>query len=122
MNNNDALPPIKCEMTDPRGKQIILFEDTWDIHIQEGHPEMEGHLNDVVTTIENPDWIREGRNTETEELYVKVKTRSKLEFTGTLAATRIIDGKMVIMTTAYEGNDSEHKGKMKWSKSKGELL
>jgi len=119
--SNKVLPAIKCEMTDPRGKKVILLEETWDMHIVEGHPEMDGHLDDVVETIENPDWIREGRDTRKEELYVKVETKSKLEFTGTLAATRIIDGKMVIMTTAYKGDDSMYKGKMKWSKSKGQL-
>ena len=80
-----------------------------------------GRLDDVVATIEDPDWIREGRDVKTEELYVRVESQSKLEFTGTLAATRMIDGKMVIMTTAYDGNDSDHKGKMKWSKIKGDL-
>ena len=35
---------------------------------------MEGRLDDVVATIEDLDWIREGWNTKTEELYVKVKT------------------------------------------------
>ncbi len=119
--SDKALPPIKCEMTDPRGKQIILLEETWDMHIVEGHPEMDGRLDDVVATIEDPDWIREGRDVKTEELYVRVESQSKLEFTGTLAATRMIDGKMVIMTTAYDGNDSDHKGKMKWSKIKGDL-
>ncbi len=119
--SNEALPAIKCEMTDPRGNKVLLFEETWDNHITEGHPEMDGRLDAVVATIEDPNWIREGRDPETEELYVRVHTRSKLEFTGTLAATRMVDGKMVIMTTAYEGNDSDHKGKMKWSKTKGEL-
>ncbi|MGA1133860.1 MAG: hypothetical protein ACO31I_16640, partial [Prochlorotrichaceae cyanobacterium] len=51
--------------------RILLYEQTWDIHISGGHPEMIDRYDDVKTTIEDPDRIREGRKPETEELYVK---------------------------------------------------
>lgn len=112
---------ILLEITDPRGISVILYEDTWEDHITFNHPEMEDKLHELAETVKDPDWIREGRVPETEELYVKARTISNTEFSGTLASTRMEDGELVVVTTSYEGNDSEFKGKMKWSKNRGDL-
>lgn len=112
---------ILCEMTDPRGKCIVLYEDTWVNHIVEGHPEMEGNLHALVETIEDPDLIREGRSSST-ELYLKINSVSNMEFTGIFAATKIIDDQLTLVTTSYEGDDNTSKGTTKWTKTNGEVL
>lgn len=45
------------------GKTIRLPEERW-LHIIEGHPEMEGHLHDVLLTVAKPDIILQGRKGE----------------------------------------------------------
>ena len=103
---------IKDEFIDPRGKKIILYEQTWDIHISGGHPEMINRYDDVKTTIEDPDHIREGRKPETEELYVKNFIHDDV-----FVSTRDIDQETTtIVTSSYSGTDRNSKGTIKWSK------
>jgi hypothetical protein len=50
--------PILAEMTTPEGVRVVLFEETWLLHIldrQNGHPELEPHLPGVLSTITQPD-------------------------------------------------------------------
>lgn len=118
MHNKDILTTL----TDPRGKEIILYRDTWEYHIVEGHPEMENNLENLSNTITDPDYIKEGRVPESEELYFKSTTVSGTTFTGIFASTREIDGATVIVTTAYEGNSTSFKGNTKWTKHNGEVI
>ena len=112
------MPTILIEMTDPRDKNVILYEETWENHIIDGHPEMEDSFNTLVETIKNPDFIREGRNPKSEELYVKItENQSTTVYTGVFVATRDIPSSdHTIVTTAYIGDDSPRKGNIKWSK------
>jgi hypothetical protein len=41
------------------GKTIRLTDERW-LHIVEGHPEMAGHLNDVLLAIAAPEMLLEG--------------------------------------------------------------
>ena len=41
------------------GKTIRLPDERW-IHIVEGHPEMAGHLNDVLLAVATPDMVLQG--------------------------------------------------------------
>ncbi|HZY38199.1 MAG TPA: hypothetical protein VFE53_16195 [Mucilaginibacter sp.] len=41
------------------GKTIRLTDERW-LHIVEGHPEMAGHLNDVLLAVAAPDKVLEG--------------------------------------------------------------
>lgn len=115
MDNNRN---ILFEAADPRGKTIILYSDTWHTHIIENHPEMEDKVDIVKKTIEDPDFIREGRTSDS-ELYVRVESVSGLQFTGILTATRDTS-ETTIITTAFEGNDTHSKGKTIWSKTRGD--
>jgi hypothetical protein len=45
------------------GKTIRLPEERW-LHIVEGHPEMAGHLNNVLLAIAAPDKILQGSSDE----------------------------------------------------------
>jgi hypothetical protein len=45
------------------GKAIRLTSERW-LHIAEGHPELAGHLNEVLLTINSPDVVVEGTNNE----------------------------------------------------------
>jgi hypothetical protein len=45
------------------GKVIRLTDERW-LHIVEGHPEMAGHLNDVLFAIASPDKILKGGQDE----------------------------------------------------------
>jgi hypothetical protein len=50
--------PILAETTTPDGVRVVLFEDTWLLHIldpQSGHPELEAHLPVLLSTITRPD-------------------------------------------------------------------
>ncbi len=114
-NSDFSIRKIKLQIQDPRNKIVTLFEDTWEEHIIEGHPEMENHLEDVKMTIENPDIIREGRKSDT-ELYFKANSISNIQLSGTFVATKDINGIKSIVITAYDGNNTISKGKIKWSK------
>lgn len=45
------------------GKTIRLPDERWR-HIVEGHPEMAGHINDVLLTVATPDYVFEGSTDE----------------------------------------------------------
>jgi hypothetical protein len=45
------------------GKPIRLTDERW-VHIVEGHPELAGYLGDVLVTVERPDLVIEGGNSE----------------------------------------------------------
>lgn len=62
---------VQAVFEDPRGKRVILYEQTWEMHITERHPEMLNRFFDLKATVENPNHIRQGRVPATEELYVK---------------------------------------------------
>jgi hypothetical protein len=55
--------PILAETVTPEGARVVLFEDTWSLHIlnpHDGHAELEPHLKAVLGTLESPDyWERE---------------------------------------------------------------
>ncbi len=103
---------IKDTFIDPRGKEIILYEQTWDIHISGGHPEMIIRYNDLKTTIKDPDHILEGRNPQKEELYVK-----QMEADDVFVSTRYLNNETItIVTSSYSGADNKSKGTIKWSK------
>lgn len=45
------------------GVPIRLNDERW-AHVLRDHPELEGQLDSVLNTIEEPDWIWEGRTNE----------------------------------------------------------
>ena len=45
------------------GKPLRLTNERW-VHIIEGHPEMAGHLNDVLLSVDDPNLVLEGGNDE----------------------------------------------------------
>ncbi|MFI4977739.1 MAG: hypothetical protein ACHQC8_03545 [Solirubrobacterales bacterium] len=50
--------PILAETRTPDGVLVVLFEDTWLMHILNphgGHAELEPHLKVVLDTLESPD-------------------------------------------------------------------
>jgi hypothetical protein len=52
---------ILAETVTPEGVQVVLFEDTWLLHIldpESGHPELHPYLTAVLATITQPD-VRE---------------------------------------------------------------
>ncbi len=112
MSTGGSTPKIKDIFTDPRGKAITLYEDTWNIHISTGHPEMLTRYDDLKNTVENPNHIREGRKPAKEELYVKQFTSDAV-----LVSTRYLDGeKITIVTSSYSGTDRASRGNIKWRK------
>jgi hypothetical protein len=49
---------ILAETRTPEGTRVVLFEDTWLLHIllpQQGHPELEPHLTAVLAVLPEPD-------------------------------------------------------------------
>jgi hypothetical protein len=50
--------PILAETSTPDGVRVVLFADTWLLHIlnpHDGHPELEPHLKAVLDTLGSPD-------------------------------------------------------------------
>jgi hypothetical protein len=50
--------PILAETQTPEGVRVVLFEDTWRLHILDpgdGHSELEPHLNVVMAAVSAPD-------------------------------------------------------------------
>ena len=50
--------PILAETATPEGMRVVLFEDTWLLHVldpQVGHVELESHLGAVLDAIASPD-------------------------------------------------------------------
>ncbi len=110
--SNGGTPRIKDTFTDPIGKSVTLYEDTWDIHISTGHPEMVTRYDDLKDTVEDPDHIREGRRPAKEELYVKQFTSD-----GVFVSTRYLDRESItIVTSSYSGTDRSSRGNIKWCK------
>jgi hypothetical protein len=49
--------PILAETETPEGVRVVLFEDTWRLHILDpgdGHSELEPHLNVVMAAVGMP--------------------------------------------------------------------
>ncbi len=111
---------------DPRnGSDIVIYEQTWTTHIKPNHSELEDceHGNDclqeVVTTLNNPDIIREGRKPETEELFIRYTTSEEFGvYKGISVSTRTEDNKTFV-TTAYHDEIKPSKGVVKYMKKKG---
>ncbi len=105
-------PKIKDIFQDPRGKNVILYDDTWNTHISTSHPEMSIRYDDLKNTVEDPDHIREGRKPTIEELYVK-QFSSDVVF----VSTRYLDKENItIVTSSYSGTDRVSRGNIKWYK------
>jgi hypothetical protein len=50
--------PILAETRTPDGSRVVIFEDTWLMHILNpdgGHAELEPHLKAVLDTVASPD-------------------------------------------------------------------
>jgi hypothetical protein len=50
--------PILAETRTPEGTRVVLFEDTWLLHVLNpdgGHVELEPHLKGVLDTVESSD-------------------------------------------------------------------
>ena len=110
--SNSGTPEIKDIFTDPRGKPVTLYENTWNIHISTGHPEMTTRYDDLKNTVEDPDHIREGRRPAKEELYVKQFTSDAV-----FVSTKYLDGESItIVTSSYSGTDRSSRGNIKWRK------
>lgn len=45
---------LKFSVPDPFGNTVALYANTWDVHILEGHKEMEKLLRAVENTVRNP--------------------------------------------------------------------
>ena len=76
-----------------------------------------------IEVVQNPDWIREGRNPANTELYFKIESISSTEIYGTMVSTKDIMNSQgiiekTIITTTFNGKDKTD-CKMKWSKTKG---
>lgn len=107
-----SLQEVKCVLTDPRGKQVKFYAETWHNHIVKRHPEMSTRYDDVKQTVEDPDHIREGRKPETEELYVRESAAGAV-----FVSTRDLDeNSATIVTSAYSGRDKASRGQVKWRK------
>jgi hypothetical protein len=49
---------ILAETTIPEGTRVVLFEDTWRLHVlnpDHGHAELEPHLKAVLAALSSPD-------------------------------------------------------------------
>jgi hypothetical protein len=65
--------PILAETRTPDGVRVVLFEDTWLMHILNpdgGHPELEPHLKAVLDTLASPDY-REAERWPARERFFK---------------------------------------------------
>ncbi|MEI6331229.1 MAG: hypothetical protein WCP16_18455 [Pseudanabaena sp. ELA645] len=102
---------VKDVLLDPRGKEIVLYEDTWHNHISIGHPEMLTRYDNLKDTVQDPDHIREGRKPLTEELYVK-----QFESDAIFVSTRYVEEQITIVTSSYAGKDKASRGSIKWEK------
>jgi hypothetical protein len=50
--------PILAERNTPDGVRVVLFEDTWLLHIldpHDGHDELQSHLKAVMDALGSPD-------------------------------------------------------------------
>jgi len=100
---------------------IIIYESTWTNHALL-HEELkdcgfnEDCLSEVVKTLSDPDIIREGRQAETEELFIRYTTQLELgKYKGFSVSTRTTDN-TTYMTTAYHDIVKSSKGKVIWKK------
>jgi hypothetical protein len=52
---SDSFRPIRAEITTPEGVRVVLYEDTWRLHILDRHDEMEPYLGAVLAAVGIPD-------------------------------------------------------------------
>ncbi len=100
------------EVSTPIG-DVKLYQNTWENHIIDRHPEMDGRLDDVKTSLVDPDHIREGRKPATENLFVREYIKHDI-----CVSTRFMpDYGHHIVTTAYTTESvTDSKGKIVWPK------
>lgn len=63
---------ILAETVTADGKRVVLFEDTWLLHVldpRNGHPELEPHLADVLATVAEPDHREPDARPDRERFY-----------------------------------------------------
>jgi hypothetical protein len=46
---------VLAELADPDGRSVVLLERIWESKITRDHPELRDHLQEVLTTVEDPD-------------------------------------------------------------------
>lgn len=66
--------PILAETATPDGTRVVLFEDTWRVHVlgpQEGHLELEPHLEAVLAAVAGPDHREPDERPARERFYKK---------------------------------------------------
>lgn len=104
------------------GTDIVVYDSSWT-HALDGHDELEDCegkydcLDEVVETLNNPDIIIEGRNPETEEVFIRYTDRVDMTtYRGYSVPIRTKDD-ITFMTTAYRDIiRTASKGKVKWKK------
>ena len=121
--NNKIIATVKH----PRdATDIIIYESTWTNHALL-HEELkdcgfnEDCLSEVIETLANPDIIREGRQAETEELFIRYTTQLELgKYKGFSVSTRTTNN-ITFMTTAYHDIVNPSKGKVIWKKGDSDV-
>jgi hypothetical protein len=47
---------VLAELTDPDGRSVVLLARIWENKITRDHPELRGHLDQVVGTVVDPEY------------------------------------------------------------------
>jgi hypothetical protein len=50
--------PIRAETTTPEGTRVILYKDTWRLHLLDRHDEMEPYLDAALDAVSEPEHRR----------------------------------------------------------------
>ncbi|RBQ32425.1 hypothetical protein CRU92_01585 [Arcobacter sp. FW59] len=119
MSNKLVLITVK----DPRdNSDIKIYEQTWTNHVKVNHSELDDCgggqdcLSEIAKTLSQPDIIREGRDTLTEELFIRyTEVLEQGVYKGISVATRTQDNE-TFMTTAYYDVIKPSKGSVKYKK------
>lgn len=74
---------MKINVTDYKGRPVILKSSTWEEHIKPNHPEMDGHLHDIEASVTTPLIVTRDMMTVTQgEKEVKVPNPNREECYG----------------------------------------
>jgi hypothetical protein len=64
-----SLEPTIARMSDRLGREVLLLERIWQLKILRDHPEMIGHLEAVVATVQAPEHLEPDATARRERLY-----------------------------------------------------
>ena len=114
------------ETTDYSNTPVVLSEETWQTkagnHVPGSHPEIQPYLNDIKTTVENPDLVLQSTRDERAKMFYQLNAGRDM-FIGKhlVVVVKYVheqEGVRGYVSTMYLSRTIYSKGELLWKKVK----